>query len=97
MNTERCVGKTLLFENTLACLHSPSVRTFDAFRHASTRFNKDSRAYESILGGHSATLYSQGEDLVLLKQSEQEDRLTAFFPRYLPVFFLVKTQIADDF
>lgn len=67
----------------------------DAFRHASTRLNQDSKAREPVLGGHSATLYSQNNDLVLLKHHEEEDRSSAFVQRYLPVFFLVRTQTLD--
>jgi hypothetical protein len=62
--------------------------------HATTRFNEDSKLNEPILGGYSAALYSQNEDLVMLKQPEHEDRLTAFVQRYLPVFFLVSRHLA---
>ena len=79
----------MLFESTLAVLKSPPSRTFDAIHHASKRFNKAAKRWDPVLGGYSATLYSTNDDLVLLKQPEHDDRLTAFVHKYLPVLFVV--------
>jgi hypothetical protein len=49
-----------------------------------------------VLAGHSATLYSSNDDLVLLKQPQHEDRLTAFVHTYLPVLFIVSRIRFDD-
>ncbi|KAH6629701.1 hypothetical protein C7974DRAFT_395030 [Boeremia exigua] len=87
--------EALLFECTLACVKSPPSRTFEAVFHASTRFNKDSKEHDPILGGSSSKLYSLNDDLVLLKQPEHNDRLTAFVQRFLPVF-LVSEQRARN-
>jgi hypothetical protein len=78
-----------MFESSLAMLRAPPARTFDAIHHAFTRFNATANRKDPVLAGYSATLYSSNDDLVLLKQPQHEDRLTAFVHSYLPVLFVV--------
>lgn len=78
-------------ESTLAVLKAPPTRTFDALNNAFLRFNKSANRWDPVLGGHSATLYSTNEDLVLLKQPEQSDRFTEFAERYLAFLFVVRS------
>jgi hypothetical protein len=81
----------LLFESTLAILKPPPSRTFDAIYDKSRLFNETTKQWNPLLGGCSSTLYSTNDDLVLLKQPEHEDRLTAFVHKYLPVLFVVRS------
>jgi len=89
VHSDLIVGEALLFESTLAMLKMPPSRTFDAFQHAFMRYNERENRWDPILSGFSAELYSNNEDLVLLKQPTHEDRLTAFVHQYLAVFFAV--------
>ena len=90
-HAENVKGKALLSESRMAQLGPPPIRTFDAVRHASTRFNEAANHRDPIFGGHSATLYKRNDDLVLLKYTAYEDRVTTFVQQYLPVLFLVRT------
>ena len=79
-----------MFESTLAILKPPPSRTFEAVHYGAMHFDDANKKWHSVLGGKSAKLYSRNDDLVLLKQPEYEDRLTAFVHRYLPVLFVVR-------
>ncbi|KAF2740306.1 hypothetical protein EJ04DRAFT_558850 [Polyplosphaeria fusca] len=72
----------------MAVLKPPPARTFHAINHAATRVNKAAKRQDAVLGGYSGELYSNNDDLVLLKQPEHEDSLTDFVHKYLPVLFM---------
>jgi hypothetical protein len=48
------------------------------------------------LAGHSVTLYSLNDELVMLKQPQYEDRLTKTVHRWLPVLFIVSWVFASE-
>jgi hypothetical protein len=67
----------------------PSQRTFDAFKvHFFNGEDSDPMRYP-ILGGHSANLLDDLNDLLTLKIPEHEDRLTRFVQNYLGCLFRV--------
>jgi hypothetical protein len=80
-----------MFESSLAMLKAPPKRSFEAIQHAFTRFNKTAGRTDPLLAGHSSTLYSSNDELVMLKQLEYEERLTTLVHRYLPVLFIVSS------
>jgi hypothetical protein len=87
--SDHLLGQALLFESTLAVLKPPPLRTFEAVQHAFNRYNDQEKRWDPVLGGFSASLYSQKDTLILLKQPIHEDRVTAFVQKYLAIFFTV--------
>jgi hypothetical protein len=82
--------EALLLESTLATLPPPSKGTLEAFRavfHNQT--DKKDQPFPT-LGGHSAALYDDIDDLVALRVRETSDRLTNFAHEYLGCFFPVR-------
>ncbi|KAH6616830.1 hypothetical protein C7974DRAFT_53138 [Boeremia exigua] len=80
--------KALLSESLLASLEAPPDRNFESLMYASTRPVNNTDQRDSIFGGHSATLYSSNDDMVLLKHPEHRDRLTSFVEKHMPIFFI---------
>jgi uncharacterized membrane protein YkgB len=78
-----------MFESSLAMMKAPPKRNFEAIHNAFTRFNKAAKRTDPVLAGHSATLYSTNDELVMLKQPQYEDRLTKMVHKWLPVLFIV--------
>ncbi|KAF2828506.1 hypothetical protein CC86DRAFT_437849 [Ophiobolus disseminans] len=79
--------EALLFESTLAALPPPSKGTFRAFKEV--YYNQTDGKGEPFptLGGHSAALYDDIDDLVALRVRETSDRLTNFAHEHLGFFF----------
>ncbi|KAH6851651.1 hypothetical protein B0T12DRAFT_484158 [Alternaria alternata] len=80
--------EALMFESSLAMMKAPPSRNFEAIHNAFTRFNEAEKRTDPVLAGHSATLYSSNDELVMLKQPQYEDRLTKMVHRWLPVLFI---------
>lgn len=78
--------KALLLESTLISLPPPSKKVLRAFR---TEFFNQSLGSKSFptLGGHSASLYDDINDLVALRVQENQDRLTSFAQDHLACLF----------
>lgn len=87
--TEARVGEALVLESTLAGLGPPPSRTYDAIHHAAFKRDTQLGNRESILHGYSANIYAENVDLVVLRQPDFEDRLTAWVQKYLPILFMV--------
>ena len=77
-------------ESTMLSLRRPAKQTFDAFLD-NFHSNNPETPY-SILGGHSASLYDEREDLAALHRPVEEDRLTMLLRNYLPFLFTTKRQ-----
>lgn len=84
--------EALLFESTLATLPAPSKSTVRAFREV--YYNQADGKGEPFptLGGHSAALYDDIDDLVALRAQETGDCLTDFAHEYLAFLFPVSTR-----
>ena len=88
--------EALLFESTLATLPPPSKGTLRAFREV---FNNQAGGKGEpfpTLGGHSAALYDDMDDLVALRVRETSDRLTNFAHEQLGFFFPVSAALSRD-
>ena len=79
--------EAILLESTLISLKSPSRRTWKAFQN--TFHNADSEEPYPTLGGNSASLYDNRNDLMALRVGTEEDRLTAFMRYSCPWLFVV--------
>jgi hypothetical protein len=88
--------EALLFESTLAALPPPSKRTMRAFRQV--YYNQAGGKGEPFptLGGSSAGLYDDIDDLVALRVQETSDRLSNFAHERLGFFFPVSHQLRGD-
>jgi len=81
--------KALLFESTLASLPPPSKRVLRAFRTEFFNEGSDGSKGFPTLGGHSADLWDDIDDLVALRVQEDQDRLTRFAQDHLGCLFPV--------
>ncbi|KAF1836973.1 hypothetical protein BDW02DRAFT_566567 [Decorospora gaudefroyi] len=81
--------EALLFENTLATLPSPSKSILRAFQVEF--YNRSDSKCEPFptLGGSSAGIYDDIDDLVALRMQEDQDRLTIFAQEHLAFLFPV--------
>jgi hypothetical protein len=79
--------EALLFESTLATLPRPSKGVLRAFQ--TEFYNQTGGKGEPFptLGGHSAGLYDDIDDLVALRVQEDQDRLTTFAQEHLAFLF----------
>jgi hypothetical protein len=81
--------EALLFESTLAALPTPPKGILRAFREV---FHNEAGGKDTsfpTLGGHSADLYDDIDDLVALRVRETSDRLTNFAHERLGFLFSV--------
>jgi hypothetical protein len=85
--------EAILLESTLVGLKSPSRRTWTAMRN--TFYNTDSGEEYPTLGGNSAGLYDDRNDLMALRVGTEEDRLTAFMRYSCPWLFVVSQHLAE--
>jgi hypothetical protein len=79
--------EALLFESTLATLPRPSKGVLRAFQ--TEFYNQTGGKGEPFptLGGHSAGIYDDIDDLVALRVQEDQDRLTTFAQEHLAFLF----------
>ncbi|CAN9105265.1 unnamed protein product [Alternaria alternata] len=79
--------EALLFESTLATLPRPPKGVLRAFQ--SVFYNESYGKSEAFptLGGHSAGLYDDIDDLVALRVHDDQDRLTVFAQKHLAFLF----------
>lgn len=88
--------EALLFESTLATLPRPPKGVLRAFR--SVFYNESYGKSEAFptLGGHSAGLYDDIDDLVALRVHDDQDRLTIFAQKHLAFLFPVSSTIVQE-
>ena len=80
--------KVLLADSMLASLPPPSKRVLCAFRIEFFNESLGSKSFPT-LGGHSAGLYDNLDDLVTLRAPEDQDQLTSFVQEHLGILFPV--------
>jgi hypothetical protein len=85
--------EALLFESTLAALPPPSKGTLHAFRQVYYNQADGKDGSFPTLGGSSADLYDDIDDLVALRVRETSDRLTNFAHERLGFLFPVSGEV----
>jgi hypothetical protein len=81
--------EALLFESTLATLPRPSKSILRAFQTEFYNHSDKKSDPFPTLGGHSAELYDDIDDLVALRVRDDQDRLTRFAQEHLAFLFPV--------
>ncbi|CAG5150508.1 uncharacterized protein ALTATR162_LOCUS2684 [Alternaria atra] len=79
--------EALLFESTLATLPRPSKGVLRAFQTEFYNQTEGKGEPFPTLGGYSAGLYDDIDDLVALRVHDDQDRLTTFAQEHLAFFF----------
>ena len=83
------LGEALLFESSIASLPKPTARTVEAFRYEFHQGDVTSVDRYALLGGHSASIFNDKDDLIALRSVPHEDRLTVFVQDHLGILFKV--------
>lgn len=86
--TNSFVGEAILLESTLLSIRPPTSRALDAFRNVFHNEHSPGGGFPT-LGGRSAYLYDEKNDLMSLSTPKEEDRLTALVRYSLPWLFVV--------
>jgi hypothetical protein len=82
--------EALLFESTLATMPRPRKRTLRAFREEFHNWHSGNGDPFPTLGGQSAGVYDDIEDLVALRAQDTTDRLSTFAQEHLAFLFPVR-------
>lgn len=80
--------ENLVLQSALLSLKRPQTRTLEAFRNVFHNVD-DSRSAYPTLGGRSATIFDNPDDLMALRTRDEEDRLTRFIRYSFPLLFVV--------
>ena len=81
--------EALLFESTLATFPRPPKRVLRAFQMEFYNQSDGKGEPFPTLGGHSAGIYDDIDDLVALRVQDDQDRLTTFAQKHLAFLFPV--------
>ncbi|KAH0541718.1 hypothetical protein FGG08_003810 [Glutinoglossum americanum] len=76
--------EAILLESTLLSLPPPSARTLEAFR---SHFHNVDRGDFPTLGGRSAHILDDSDDLIALRTPMGQDRMTKLVREHLGIFF----------
>lgn len=79
-----------MLESTVLMLKKPQARTLKAFRNVFNNVDKSGYGYPT-LGGLSAHILDDADDLVTLWGRDEEDRLTSFLRYSFPLLFVVSS------
>ena len=79
-----------MMESTLISLQPPFSRTLEACRNVFDNVNGPEGSFPA-LGGQSAKILDDPNDLMALRTLHEEDRLTRFLRHFLPEFFTVSS------
>ena len=77
-----------MLESALLKLKKPQSRTLEAFRNVFNNVDQSGGGYPT-LGGRSAEVLNDANDLVALRTRDEEDRLTSFLRHSFPLLFVV--------
>ena len=77
-----------MLESALLSLKKPQTRTLEASRNVFNNVDESGYGYPT-LGGRSAGILNDANDLVSLRTGDEEDRLTSFLRRSFPFLFVV--------
>jgi hypothetical protein len=81
--------EALMFESTLATMLPPSKKILHAFQDEFYNQHDGKRQPFPTLGGNSAGIYDDRDNLVALRVVDDSDRLTTFAQEHLAFFFPV--------
>lgn len=84
------IEESLMLESALLTLKKPQTRTLTAFRNIFNNLDESGYGYPT-LGGRSANILNDANDLVALRTRDEEDRLTSFLRYSVPLLFVVST------
>lgn len=90
-----CAGEALVLESTILSLKSPQSRTLEAFRNVFHNIDQYGHNEFPTLGGWSANVLDDANDLVALRTRDKEDRLTSLLRYCFPIFFVVGTLVLE--
>ena len=79
-----------MLDSALLTLKKPQTRTLTAFRNIFNNLDESGYGYPT-LGGRSANILNDVNDLVALRTRDEEDRLTSFLRYSFPLLFVVST------
>ena len=82
-------------ESKFAALSPPDKKTFKAFREELFEWDSVTNSNLCVIGGHSKHLYDEPNDLVALRNREQQDGLSQFAEDHLGYFFRVSRKIVS--
>jgi hypothetical protein len=85
--------EALIFESTLATMLPPSKKILCTFQEEYYNQNDSKNQPFPTLGGHSAGIYDDRDDLVALRVVDDSDRLTKFAQERLAFLFPVSDTI----
>ena len=77
-----------MLESNILKLKRPQTRTLEAFRNVFNNADEFGGGYPT-LGGRSAEVFNDANDLVALRTRDEEDRLTSFLRYSFPLLFVV--------
>ena len=77
-----------MLESNILQLKKPQIRTLEAFRNVFNNVDEFGGGYPT-LGGRSAEILNDPNDLVALQSRDEEDRLTSFLRYSFPLLFVV--------
>ena len=80
--------KAIIRQSTLLSLGTPSSRVLQAFRNEFHNLANPEGSF-STLGGCSSKILDNSDDLMVLHNQVDEDRLTSFLRRYFSILFIV--------
>lgn len=77
-----------MLESALLDLKKPQTRTLEAFRNVFNNVDEFGYGYPT-LGGRSATIFNDANDLMALRTQDEDDRLTSLLRYSFPFLFVV--------
>jgi hypothetical protein len=87
-NSNSRTGEAALLESTLLSMRRPSKRTFEAFYNVFHNVDGTGEPFPT-LGGPSAKILDDRDDLMALHRPAEEDRLTTIVRQHFPWLFRV--------
>lgn len=82
------IGEAVILESTLLSMRRPSKRTFEAFYNVFHNVDSPGEPFPT-LGGPSAKVLDDRDDLMALHRPAEEDRLTMVIRQHFPWLFRV--------
>ena len=75
-------------------LKPPPSRVLEAFKHVFHNTNDAGETFPT-LGGRSARILDDEDDLMALRSPPEEDRMTRFLRNYFPLLFVVSSHLPE--
>lgn len=82
------VGEAIILESTILSFRRPSQQTHKAFYNTFHNVEDGEETFP-LLGGTSATVYDDRDDIMAIARPVEEDWLTVFLRKKCPILFMV--------